>query len=185
MALINKTFAKSLPRNVILDMHPGYSISDFYGQYKVHKENFPIRGIVTSYNSIVCNSETFIKELLAPIVLECEFSLDSLADFKQKFLFDKTKFNENEHRVLSVDIVNMYPNVNVPRTISFILDRIFEQPRKFFKYKNHNGILLPPPTRENLKMFLLETLQKYSIFRCRTGVFNPDLGWEVLFLLVF
>ena len=138
----------SLQKNITLINRKNITLIN--GQYKVHKENFPIRGIVTSYNCIVCNSETFIKKLLAPIVLECEFSLDSLADFKQKFLLDKTKFNENEHRVLSVDIINMYPNVNVPRTISFILDRIFEQPRKFFKYKNHNGILLPPPTRENL-----------------------------------
>jgi hypothetical protein len=164
---------------VILDMQPGYSISHFYGQYTVHKENFPIRGIVTSYNSIVCNSETFIKKLLAPKVLKCKLSLDSQADFKQKFLLDKTKFNENEHRVLSVDKVNMYPNANVHCTISFIFDIIFEQLRKFFKYKNHNGILLQPPTRENLKMFLLETLQKYSIFRSPTGVFKQKSGFEM------
>ena len=70
----------------------------------------------------------------------------------------------------------MYPNVNVPRTISHILDRIYEQPRKFFKYKNHNNILLPPPTRANLKQFLLETLQKYSIFRSPTGIFKQKSG---------
>ena len=118
--LIQKTFGKSLPKKTLEDMHPPSSISDFYGQYKVHKENMPIRGIVTSYKSIVCNSEEYIKELLAPIDSECNYSLNSLADFKQKFLLDKTKFNEIEHKIITADIINMYPNVNVPRTISHI-----------------------------------------------------------------
>ena len=55
--LIQKTFGKSLPKKTLEDMHLPSSISDFYGKYKVHKENMSIRGIVTSYNSIVCNSE--------------------------------------------------------------------------------------------------------------------------------
>ena len=44
-------------------MHPSYCIFDFYEMYKVHKENELIRGIVTSYNSVVSNSENFLKEL--------------------------------------------------------------------------------------------------------------------------
>ena len=174
--LIQKTFGKSLPKNILEDMHPPSSISDFYGQYKLHKDNIFMRGIVTSYNSIVYNSGTFIKELLAPIVSECNFSIDSLGDFKQKFILDKNKFNEAEHKIITADVINMYPNVNVPRTISYILDQIYLEPRKFFKYKNFNGIFLSPPTRANLKQFLLETLSKYSIFRSSTGVFKQKSG---------
>ena len=136
----------------------------------------PVRGIVTSFNCIVYNSETFIKELLAPIVSECNFSIDSLGDFEQKFFTDKNKFMEAEHKIITVDVINMYPNVNVPRTISYILDQIHLEPRKFFKYKNFTGIFLSPPTRANLKQFLLETLSKYSIFRSPTGVFKQKSG---------
>ena len=53
--------------------------------YKCNKENGPIRGIVTSYNSLVCNSEDFLKTLLEPIVAQCKFAVESLADFKTKF----------------------------------------------------------------------------------------------------
>ena len=155
-------------------MHPFYSISDFYGMYKCHKENEPIRGIVTRYNGLVCNSEDFLKKLLEPINAECEFAVESLTDFKTKFLIKKTKFNENEHKVVSVDVVNMYNNKNVPRVISHILERIYNQPRKFFKYNNENGVFLPVPTRENLKRFLLDTFQKYSIFRSPIGVFKKN-----------
>ena len=58
-----KTLKNSSPKGVILDMHPSYCIFDFYEMYKVHKENELIRGIVTSYNSIVSNSENFKKKL--------------------------------------------------------------------------------------------------------------------------
>ena len=129
--LISQTFENSLPKEVLTDMHPPYSISDFYGTYKCHKENEPIRGIVTSYNSIVVNSENFLKGLFEPIVAECTFAVDSLKEFKQKFNSDKTSFNEHEHKVVSVDVISMYNNVNVPRVISHILDKIYSQPRKF------------------------------------------------------
>jgi hypothetical protein len=46
---------------------------------------------------------------------------------------------------MTADVINMYPNVNVSRTISYILDQIFLEPRKFNKYKNFNGILLTRP----------------------------------------
>ena len=144
--------------------------------YKCHKADEPIRGIVTSYNSLVCNSETFIKKLLEPLVAECEFAVDSLGDFKNKFLIDKIKFNQNDHKVVSVDVVNMYNNVNVPRVISHILNKLYSEPRIYFKYKNENGVLLPVPTRENLKTFLLDTFQKYSIFRSPIGTFKQKSG---------
>ena len=59
------------------------------------------------------------------LVAECEFAVDSLGVFKNKLLIDKIKFNQNDHKVVSVDVVNMYNNVNVPRVISHILNRIY------------------------------------------------------------
>ena len=175
-SLINETFQNCLPKTVVTNMHPLYSISDFYGMYKCHKKDEPIRGIVTSFNSLVCNSENFIQTLIQPIVDECEFAVDSLGDFKTKFLKEKTKFIEPEHKLVSVDVVNMDNNVNVPRVISHILDKIYSNPRKFFKFTNENNVLLPVPTRENLKLFLLDTFQKYSIFRSPIGVYKQKSG---------
>ena len=88
-------------------MHPSASISDLYGMYKCHKDGEPIRGIVTSYNSIVCNAETYTKTLLEPIAAECAYTVDNIKNFKTKFLFDKVKFNKNEHKIVSVDVINM------------------------------------------------------------------------------
>ena len=83
-SLISTTFEQSIPQTVLTDMHPPASISDLYGMYKCHKDGEPIRGIVTSYNSIVCNAETYIKTLLEPIAAECAYTVDNI-NFKTKF----------------------------------------------------------------------------------------------------
>ena len=70
----------------------------------------------------------------------------------------------------------MYPNVNVPRTISYILDKIYENSEKYFPFKNKSGTPLTPPTREKLKKFLIDTLQNFSIFRSPIGVYKQKLG---------
>ena len=85
--------------------------------------------------------------LLEQIVAECTFAVDSLKEFKQKFNSDKTSFNEHEHKVVSVDVISMYNNVNVPRVISHILDKIYSQPRKFLKFKTENRVFLTVPER--------------------------------------
>ena len=109
-------------------LYPPSSVSDFYGTIKLHKSGEPIRGICTGYNSIVTNSETFLKELLKPIVELCTYNITNQLDLKTKLLEDRKNFNSAVHRVISVDVVSMYPNVNVPRTISYILDQIYENP---------------------------------------------------------
>ena len=161
---------------MVRKMHPPSSISEFFGMVKCHKIGEPLRGICTGFNSIVSNSETFIKELLQPLVLECEFAIDNQIAFKNKFLSDKEKFDPKIHRVISIDVEQMYSNVNVPRTISYILDKIYEDPKKYFPFSNGNGTPLTPPTREKLKMFLLDTFQNFSIFRSPIGVYKQKSG---------
>ena len=70
----------------------------------------------------------------------------------------------------------MYPNVNVPRTISYILDEIYENSEKYFPFKNKSGTALTPPTCEKLKKFLIDTLQNFSIFRSPLVVYTQKLG---------
>ena len=118
--IIKNTFQNSLPKEIIKTMYPPSSISEFFGMVKCHKINEPIRGICTGYNSLVSNSEKFLKTLLQPLVDECEFSINNQIEFKNQFLEDKDNFNPKIHRVISVDIEQMYSNVNVPRTISYM-----------------------------------------------------------------
>ena len=73
--LLKRTFEGCLPLCKIAYLFPKSSLSDFYGYVKNHKENSPVRGICTSYNSLVANAENFIMTLLAPLNKKCEFSI--------------------------------------------------------------------------------------------------------------
>ena len=89
---------------------------------------------------------------------------------------DRSAFDHKIHRVITADICQMYSNVNVVRTISIILDKIYADPKKFFDFKGIDGNILPPPKREYLKTFLLKTLQKYSIVNTPIGVYQQKSG---------
>ena len=70
----------------------------------------------------------------------------------------------------------MYNNVNVPRTISYILDQIYQNPTKCFFFKNKDSVFLNPPPRELSKRFLLDTYLNYSIFSSAIGTFKEKSG---------
>ena len=142
----------------------------------MHKQGHPIRGICTGYNSLVTNSENFLKTILKPIVDDCTYAINNQLNFKLKLLDDKLNFNPSAHRVICVDVVSMYNNVNVPRTISYILDQIYQNPTKCFPFKNENGVFLTPPPRELFKRCLLDTFLNYSIFSSAIGTFKQKSG---------
>ena len=60
---------------------------------KLRKEGNPIRGIITGYNSLVSNSENFLKTLLKPLVENCTYAIKDHLNFKVKLLEDKIHFN--------------------------------------------------------------------------------------------
>ena len=113
---------------------------------------------------------------MQPLGSECKFSINNQLDFKNQFVLDKTKFHPKIHRAITIDIVQMYTNVNVARTISYILDKIYSNPTKYFPFTNNSGALLILPTREKLKLFLLETFQNFSTFKSPIGVYKQKSG---------
>ena len=70
----------------------------------------------------------------------------------------------------------MYSSINVVRVISIILEKVYENPKKFFRYKNELGQILPPPPREALKTFLLKTLREFTKVRTPVGIFQQTEG---------
>ena len=174
--LLTKTFSGSLPIYKIRSLFPKYSLSNFYGSPKLHKVGEPLRGLATAYHALVHNAENFLKTILKPISDECSYSVRNTKVFKERFLNDRKNFNPRIHKVICADICQMYSNVNVVRTVSIILDRIYSEPTKFFQFKGTDGKTLPPPKREYLKVFLLKTLQKFSIIKTPLGVYQQKTG---------
>ena len=145
-------------------VEPKNSIAQFYGLVKCHKSDWPIRPIITGHNHLVNGAECYLRPLLEPILKNCSYLVDSQKFFQARFLLEKEQFIETEHDIVTFDIVSMFTNVNITRTVSYILDTIFEDPNKFFKpEKDKNGYFLEIPTREEFKMFLLGVLTIISL----------------------
>ena len=75
-------------------LQPSSSISHMYGKVKVHKSEWPIRGICTGYSHMVIGPETYLKKLLNPLTTRCTYLVDSQLAFKRKFSVQKTKFDK-------------------------------------------------------------------------------------------
>ena len=160
-------------------LQPSSSISHMYGKVKVHKSEWPIRGICTGYSHMVIGPKTYLKKLLNPLTTRCTYLVDSQLAFKRKFSVQKTKFDKNLHEVVSFDINQMYPSINIPKTVDYILTAIFRNPRNFFKDKDRTGQLLPHPTREQFKLFLLGVLSDFNYFETQIGTFKQVEGLQM------
>ena len=170
--LLTKTSSGCLPVYKIRSLFPSNSLSSFYGQVKLHKPSEPLRGIATSYDSMVNNAEKFLKKILEPIAKECTFSFKNTKEFKQRFLESIDSYDPNIHKILTIDIQQMYSNINVVRCVSIILEKIYSEPSKYFQFKDKEGKTLPPPKRENFKQFLIKTLRKNRIVRSQIGILD-------------
>ena len=70
----------------------------------------------------------------------------------------------------------MYSSINVVRVISVILNKVYESPKKYFRYKDSEVVLLPPPQRETFKDFLLKTLRDFTKVRTPLGIYQQTNG---------
>ena len=67
----------------------------------------------------------------------------------------------------------MYLNINITRTVSYIIATIFRDPTSYFKQeRDSKGYTLPIPTKTEFKNFLLEVLRDYNYFDSQSGTFK-------------
>jgi hypothetical protein len=69
-----------------------------------------------------------LTKILEPIAKECTFSLKNTKEFKQRFLESIDSYDPKIHKRITVDIQQMYSNINVVRCVSIILDKIYSDP---------------------------------------------------------
>ena len=103
-----------------------------YGIPKLHKSGHPLRPIISSINSITSGAERFLKDLIRPVLEKCSYSVNSTKTFKEKFLNDRNKFDSEKHEIFSIDAVSLYTSINVPRTVEYILDIIYDDLDNYF-----------------------------------------------------
>ena len=160
-------------------LQPASSICKLYGKVKVHKEHWPIRGICTGYSHMVLGAETYLKKILKPLLNRCSYLVNSQLAFKNKFMLQKTKFRELEHEIVSFDINSMYPSINITKVANYIITAVFRDPRNFFKERDNTGRLLPHPTKEQFKLFLLGVLSDFNYFETHDGIYKQIQGVQM------
>ena len=113
--LIRETIGKNISNVKYLNLKPKNSISEAYGQIKMHKEGSPLRPLVPEHSALTNNVEKYIKPILSPLLKECSYLVNSTKEFKAKFMLEKIKFDPEKHELMSLDIKKLYPSVNVNR----------------------------------------------------------------------
>ena len=89
--------------------------------------------MVPGHSSLSHNDEKkYLKPILNRLLKECKYLVNSTKSFKAKFSVQKEKFDIEKHEMRCLDIKSLNSSVNVNRTIGFILDLLYADPKKFF-----------------------------------------------------
>ena len=123
----------------------GASYGIMYGLPKIHKDNTPMRPILTSYNTPNYKIAKYLVPLLAPLTTN-RYSLKNSANFKERILPQ-----DSDLFMASLDVESLFTNVPVQETIQIILDKIFIHPDTIF----HNFKLAD--FRKLLELAVLDT----------------------------
>ena len=119
----------------------GSSIPVLYCTVKTHKENFPLRPIVS-----MCNASNYkLASYLANMLKKCEEK--NTSNIKDSFQFVKSlKYIKiaNDETMISFDIQSLYPNVPVEEAIDIAVKLIWEKNKaiKFTKITKHELYIL-------------------------------------------
>ena len=123
----------------------GASYGIMYGLPKIHKDNTPMRPILTSYNTSNYKIAKFLVPLLAHLTTN-RYSLKNSGDFKQRILPQ-----DSDLFMSSLDVESLFTNVPVEETIQIILDKIFIHPDTIFHNFNRTDF------RKLLELAVLDT----------------------------
>ena len=117
-----------------------------YGLPKIHKENAPIRPIISAIGTYNYKLAKYMVEILTPLTNNTHTIKDTF-DFVNKV----TNIDHNIDRyMVSFDVVSLFTNIPTVETIEIILDEAFKEKVEYFNNLN----------REELKKLLIICTQK-------------------------
>ena len=93
----------------------------FYGLPKIHKQNTPLRPIVSSIDSITYNCAKYLAEILAPLAGKTEHHIKNSQHLAETV---KTLRVENDEVLHSYDVSALFTSVPVDQALRVISDRL-------------------------------------------------------------
>ena len=135
-------------KQIIGDFKPGY----IYGNVKIHKQNNPLRPIISQIPTPTYNLAKTINNIISPYI-PCNYSLKSTSDF-----IDILKSKKCEGLIASLDVESLFSNVPINSTIEIILQHVY-----------NNAITAPPKIPKEILKNMLELCTKEAPFLSPTG----------------
>ncbi|XP_076030438.1 uncharacterized protein LOC143018738 [Oratosquilla oratoria] len=165
--IIEKVNAKAgglkLPK-LVGDFGLGYC----YGNVKIHKNNNPLRPIISQIPTPTYQIAKKLNEWLTPFVPK-DYTLSSAADFLHLL------HNSNADGVIaSLDVESLFTNIDVDRTINFIIDEIYPA-------EGSPKLDIPETAlRTLLEMYVAKLLRKVNTETdCESQQEGPKQGLEI------
>ena len=170
--LLNK-FLTNIDENYHKKFEPNQRIKQGYGLIKLHKDGFPIRPIISSFQTITSNSEAMFLQFLKPLEKSIKFSVDSSKTFKLQIQPILEKSDLTEYTFVSFDARDLYTKCNLEKIKKIICSKMFDKKGKQSLF----------PESENSKMskssfieFFDAILTEFNNFQCPLGYFKQIKG---------
>jgi len=107
----------------------GSCLGQLYGLPKTHKEGYPVRPILSAYNSHNYNLAKLLVPLLSHLSVN-EYTVKNSYDFADEIC---KLTNSNRYYMCSLDIKSLYTNVPINETIELVIRNIFTNATTSFK----------------------------------------------------
>ena len=99
------------------------SLPHLYGLPKIHKENIPMRPVISSINSVNYKLASWLSKLLSPALNRISgCHLNNTSEFIEKI----RKLGIDNNVIVSFDVESLYTNIPVTETINLIENRLPE-----------------------------------------------------------
>ena len=135
----------------------------FYGLPKIHKPNIPFRPIVSSIGSPCHSLAKFLLKILNPLSGNTDSYIKNTPHFLEKL--KESNINTN-HLMVSFDVVSLFTNVPVDKTLNVIKHRL----------ENDNTLQNRTKLNINTIMELLTLCIKTTYFQLNTDFYQQDFG---------
>ena len=147
-----KKYLKDVDEKHLSKMVPsGSSPGKLYGLCKVHKENYPLRPVISMINTPEYMLAKYLDSLIKPNI-PARFMLSSTHEFVSKINSFPLIGNE---RMVSFDVTSLFTNVPLIYTVDIIINRLY----------GRNAVICPNIPKEKFRTMLLLCTQGMFLYK--------------------